>query len=163
MGEFEDRLTNLSERVLKKISTEEEQANYSESLFESIRHTDEDGYEFWYARELSKALEYKDFRNFELTIFKAMETCKNSGYNISDHFGEVTEMVQIGSGAKRGFPSYQLSRYACYLIVMNGDVSKKIIALGQTYFAVKTRQQELIENYDQLNEDQRRLAIRNEM
>ena len=92
-----------------------------------------------------------------------METCKNSGYNISDHFGEVTEMVQIGSGAKRGFPGYQLSRYACYLIVMNGDVSKKIIALGQTYFAVKTRQQELIENYDQLNEDQRRLAIRNEM
>ena len=92
-----------------------------------------------------------------------METCKNSGYNISNHFGEVTEMVQIGSGAKRGFPGYQLSRYACYLIVMNGDVSKKIIALGQTYFAVKTRQQELIENYDQLNEDQRRLAIRNEM
>ena len=163
MGEFEDRLSNLSERVLKKISTEEEQTNYSESLFESIRHTDEDGYEFWYARELSKALEYKDFRNFELTIFKAMETCKNSGYNISNHFGEVTEMVQIGSGAKRGFPGYQLSRYACYLIVMNGDVSKKIIALGQTYFAVKTRQQELIENYDQLNEDQRRLAIRNEM
>lgn len=92
-----------------------------------------------------------------------METCKNSGYDISDHFGEVTEMVQIGSGAKRGFPGYQLSRYACYLIVMNGDVSKKIIALGQTYFAIKTRQQELIENYDQLNEDQRRLAIRNEM
>lgn len=163
MGEFEDRLSNLSERVLKKNSTEEEQTNYSESLFESIKHTDEEGYEFWYARELSKALEYKDFRNFELTIFKAMDTCKNSGYVISDHFGEVTEMVQIGSGAKRGFPGYQLSRYACYLIVMNGDVSKKIIALGQTYFAVKTRQQELIENYDQLNEDQRRLAIRNEM
>ena len=163
MGEFENRLSNLSERVLKKNSTEEEQTNYSESLFESIKHTDEEGYEFWYARELSKALEYKDFRNFELTIFKAMDTCKNSGYVISDHFGEVTEMVQIGSGAKRGFPGYQLSRYACYLIVMNGDVSKKIIALGQTYFAVKTRQQELIENYDQLNEDQRRLAIRNEM
>lgn len=163
MGEFEDKLSNLSERVLKKNSTVEEQTNYSESLFESIKHTDEDGYEFWYSRELSKTLEYKDFRNFELTIFKAMETCKNSGYNISDHFGEVTEMVQIGSGAKRGFPGYQLSRYACYLIVMNGDVSKKIIALGQTYFAVKTRQQELIENYDQLNEDQRRLAIRNEM
>lgn len=162
MGEFEDRLSNLSERVLKKISTEE-QTNYSESLFESIKHTDEEGYEFWYARELSKALEYKDFRNFELTIFKAMDTCKNSGYEISDHFGEVTEMVQIGSGAKRGFPGYKLSRYACYLIVMNGDVSKKIIALGQTYFAVKTRQQELIENYDQLNEDQKRLAIRNEM
>lgn len=141
----------------------EEQANYGEALFESIKHINEYGQEFWYARELSKALEYKDFRNFELTIFKAMETCKNSGYDTSNHFGEVTEMVQIGSGAKRGFPSYQLSRYACYLIVMNGDVSKKIIALGQTYFAVKTRQQELIENFENLDEDKKRLAIRHEM
>lgn len=92
-----------------------------------------------------------------------MEACKNSGNNISDHFGEVTEMVAIGSNAKRGFPSYELSRYACYLIVMNGDRSKKIIALGQTYFAIKTRQQELIENFDELNEDQKRLAIRHQM
>ena len=136
---------------------------YSEDIFENIKHINEYGQEFWYARELSKALEYKDFRNFELTIFKAMETCKNSGYDTSNHFGEVTEMVQIGSGAKRGFPSYQLSRYACYLIVMNGDVSKKIIALGQTYFAVKTRQQELIENFENLDEDKKRLAIRHEM
>ena len=142
---------------------QEQQKNYTDTLFESIKHINDYGQEFWYARELSKALEYKDFRNFELSIFKAMDTCKNSGYEISDHFGEVTEMVKIGSGAQRGFPSYQLSRYACYLIVMNGDSSKEIIALGQTYFAVKTRQQELIENYDQLNEDQKRLAIRKEM
>lgn len=92
-----------------------------------------------------------------------MDSCENSGYKIADHFGEVTEMVPIGSQAKRGFKSYQLSRYACYLIVMNGDSSKKIIALGQTYFAVKTRQQELIENFDQMDEDAKRLAIRKEM
>lgn len=140
-----------------------EQSNITDYIFDSIKHINEYGQEFWYARELSKVLEYKDFRNFELTVFKAMESCKNSGFEISDHFGEVTEMVPIGSGAKRGFQSYMLSRYACYLIVMNGDSSKEIIALGQTYFAVKTRQQELIENYDSLSEDLKRIAIRNEM
>ncbi len=143
--------------------TDEEKTNYTESLFDSIKHINEYGEEFWYARELAKILEYKDFRNFELTIFKAMEACSNSGFKISDHFGEVTEMVSIGSGAQRGFNSYMLDRYACYLIVMNGDPQKEVIALGQTYFAVKTRQQELIENYDQLTEDRKRLAIRREM
>ena len=92
-----------------------------------------------------------------------MDACKNSGYNISDHFGDATEMVSIGSGAERGFPSYMLSRYACYLIVMNGDPRKEVIAAGQTYFAVKTRQQELAEDYAQLTEDQKRLAIRSEI
>ncbi len=141
----------------------DEASNYTESLFESIKHFDEFQDEIWYARELSKVLGYKDFRNFELIIYKAMEACEKSGYNVSDHFGEFTEMVSIGSGAQRGFDSYWLSRYACYLIVMNADPTKKIIALGQTYFAVKTRQQELIENYDSLDEDKKRLAIRNEM
>ena len=136
---------------------------YSEETFESIKHYTQDGIEFWYARELARVLEYKDFRNFEQIVFKAMDACKNSGYDIADHFGDVTEMVDIGSGAHRGFPSYMLSRYACYLVVMNGDPRKEVIAVGQTYFAVKTRQQELIEDYDQLTEDQRRLAIRNEM
>ena len=163
MEDFENKLNEIHERILGKALTEEEQNNYTESLFESIRHINEYGEEFWFARELSKTLEYKDFRNFELAIIKAMEACKNSGNEISDHFGEVTEMVRIGSGAKRGFPSYQLSRYACYLIVVNGDSSKKIIALGQTYFAAKTRQQELIENFDELSEDRKRLAIRQEM
>ncbi len=134
-----------------------------ENVFENIKHVNEYGQEFWYARELSKILEYKDFRNFELTVYKAMEACENSGNLIADHFGEVTEMVAIGSGAHRALSSYQLSRYACYLIVMNGDPRKEIIALGQTYFAVKTRQQELIEDYDTLTEDQKRLSIRREM
>lgn len=136
---------------------------YSEQTFESIKHINEYGQEFWYARELAKVLEYKDFRNFEQSIFKAMDACKNSGYDIEDHFGDVTEMVPIGSGAERGFPSYTLSRYACYLTVMNGDPRKEVIAVGQTYFAVKTRQQELVENYDELTENQKRLAIRHEM
>lgn len=160
--EFSRKLNEIKERALAK-STPEEETQYTESLFESIKHIDENGDEFWYARELSKVLEYRDFRNFELTIYKAMDACENSSNIVSDHFGEVTEMVPIGSGAKRGFKSYKLSRYACYLIVMNGDPSKKIIALGQTYFAVKTRQQELIENFDDLTEDKKRLAIRNEM
>ena len=156
--EFSRKLNEIKERALAK-STPEEETQYTESLFESIKHIDENGDEFWYARELSKVLEYRDFRNFELTIYKAMDACENSSNIVSDHFGEVTEMVPIGSGAKRGFKSYKLSRYACYLIVMNGDPSKKIIALGQTYFAVKTRQQELIENFDDLTEDKKRLAI----
>lgn len=136
---------------------------YSEQTFESIKHVNEYGQEFWYARELAKVLEYKDFRNFEQSIFKAMDACKNSGYDIEDHFGDVTEMVPIGSGAERGFPSYTLSRYACYLTVMNGDPRKEVIAVGQTYFAIKTRQQELVENYDELTENQKRIAIRHEM
>ena len=136
---------------------------YSEATFENIKHINEYGQEFWYARELARVLEYKDFRNFEQIIFKAMDACQNSGFDIADPFGDVTEMVEIGSKAQRGFPSYMLSRYACYLIVMNGDPRKQIIAVGQTYFAVKTRQQELVDNYDQLTEDQKRIAIRDEI
>lgn len=138
-------------------------SQYRESVFESIKHINEYGQEFWYARELQKVLEYTDYRNFELLIFKAMDSCKNSGLYVSDHFGEITEMVEIGSKAHRKLRSYELSRYACYLIAMNGDPSKAVIALAQTYFAVKTRQQELIEDYDQLSEDQKRLSIRREM
>lgn len=153
----------IHERVLSKNSSTEEENTYTESLFESIKHINEYGQEVWYARELAKVLDYKDFRNFELIIFKAMEACRNSENEISDHFGEFTEMVPIGSNAKRGFRSYQISRYGCYLIVMNGDPQKEIIALGQTYFASKTRQQELLENYDELTDDQKRLAIRQEL
>lgn len=139
------------------------EVDYSEATFEDIKHVDEDGNEFWYARELQKVLEYKDYRNFELVIYKAMESCNNSAKNVSDHFVESTEMVPIGSNALREVQSYKLSRYACYLIVQNGDPSKEVIALGQTYFAVKTRQQELIEKFDDLTEDQKRLSIRHQM
>lgn len=134
-----------------------------ENTFESIKHINEYGQEYWLSRELQKALEYSDYRNFEATIFKAMEACKGSGNYIPDHFGDVTEMVRIGSGAERPFKGYQLSRYACYLIAMNGDPRKQVIANAQTYFAVKTRQQELIEDFDQLSEDQKRLSIRQQM
>lgn len=96
-------------------------------------------------------------------MFKAMEACQNSGNSVHDHFGETTNMIVVGKNAKREIEDYALSRYACYLIVMNGDPQKEIVAGGQTYFAVKTRQQELVENYDQLTEDQKRLAIRQEM
>ena len=161
--EFDDALQALSERVLSKALTPDDETNYTESLFESIRHVNEYGEEFWYARELQVALEYKEWRNFKKVLDKATISCNNSENNSSDHFVEVNKMVNVGSGAEREIDDYELSRYACYLIVQNGDVRKKVIALGQTYFAVKTRQQELIENYDDLDEDLKRLAIRNEM
>lgn len=137
--------------------------NYNEQTFESIKHINENGQEFWYARELQKVLGYSEWRNFQNVIIKAKDACKNSGNNVQDHFVDVNKMVGIGSNASRPVDDIEFSRYACYLVVMNGDSTKEIIALGQTYFAVKTRQQELIENYESLDEDQKRLAIRNEM
>ena len=138
-------------------------AKYSDQTFESIKHMNEDGTEYWLARELCRVLQYSDWRNFEYAIFKAMDACKTSGYDADDHFGNVTTFTNLGSGATRKISDYALSRYACYLIVMNGDPAKKMIAVGQTYFAVKTRQQELSESYNQLSEDRKRLAIRNEI
>ena len=136
---------------------------YSEATFENIRHTNEYGQEFWYARELQQALEYSQWRRFEETIERAKTACLQSENSIEDHFANVGKMVSIGSGAQREIDDIMLSRYACYLIVMNGDPRKQIIAVGQTYFAIKTRQQELVDNYDQLTEDQKRLAIRDEI
>ena len=136
---------------------------YSEQVFEDIKHINEYGEEFWYARELQAVLEYTEWRNFYKIIDKAKNACEYSRNEVSDHFVDVNKMVEIGSGAEREIQDIILSRYACYLIVMNGDPRKEVIALGQTYFAVKTRQQELIEDYDQLSEEQKRLAIRNEM
>ena len=137
--------------------------NYSEEIFEKLKHVNEYGQEFWYARELQVALEYSQWRYLKEAIERAKTACTNSGQNMTDHFAEVRKMVEIGSNAKREIEDIALSRYACYLIVMNGDSRKEVIALGQTYFAVKTRQQELIEDYDRLTEEQKRLAIRNEM
>lgn len=136
---------------------------YNEQTFESIKHINEYGEEYWLARELQPVLEYSQWRRFSDAIERAKLACKNSGFAIEDHFADVGKMVDIGSGAEREIDDVMLSRYACYLIVMNGDPRKEVIAVGQTYFAVKTRQQELIDNYEQLSEDQKRLAIRNEM
>ncbi len=136
---------------------------YSEKTFENIKHINEYGEEFWYARELQPVLEYVQWRRFNDVIERAKIACENSGQTISDHFASVGKMVEIGSGAERKIDDIMLSRYACYLIVMNGDPKKEVIAVGQTYFAVKTRQQEIIDNFDILTEEQRRLAIRNEM
>lgn len=141
----------------------DELVKYSEQTFEAIKHINEYGEEFWYARELRKVLQYTEFNKFVPVIKKAMTACENSGYPVSDHFAQVSEKVEIGSGAFRNMDSFALSRYACYLIVMCADETKEVVALGKTYFAVKTRQQELIEEYDTLSEDQKRLAIRNEM
>lgn len=135
----------------------------NESLFESIKHVNEYGQEYWTARELQPVLEYVEWRKFKAAIVKAMDACETSNGKVSDHFVGAAKMVQVGSGAKREVEDFHLSRYACYLIAMNGDPRKKAIALAQTYFAVKTRQQELIENYESLTDDQKRLAIRQEM
>ncbi|MCD8369477.1 MAG: DNA damage-inducible protein D [Clostridiales bacterium] len=163
MNDYEINLADDHEKLLAKALTEDEQNSYTETLFESIRHVNEYGEEFWYARELQTALEYAKWDNFKKVIDRAITACGNSKNPVSDHFAEVGKMVNIGSGAERDISDYELSRYACYLIVQNADPRKKVVALGQTYFAVKTRQQELIENYDALSEDLKRLAIRNEM
>jgi DNA-damage-inducible protein D len=134
---------------------------YTEKLFEDIKHIDEDGNEYWYARELMSILEYKQWRYFETTINKAMNACVNSCYDISDHFADVRKMVDIGSNTKREIDDYKLTRYACYLIAQNGDPRKEVIALAQTYFAVQTRKQELFEEeYKDLSEDDKRLFLR---
>lgn len=161
--EFKEKLGELSERVLSKALSEDEENNYTESLFESIRHVNEYGQEFWYARELQIALEYKEWRNFFKVIDKAKAACEGSENAVSEHFVKVNKTSPMPNGGVREIEDIELSRYACYLIVQNGDPRKKVIALGQSYFAVKTRQQELIENYDNLDEDQKRLAIRQEM
>lgn len=141
-------------------------SNNNLSVFEQIKQIDENGNEFWMARQLAKTLDYTDFRNFLGVIEKAKEACQNSGQAVANHLVEFNEVVPVGSGATHTYPSYKLSRYACYLIVQNADPSKEVVALGQTYFAVQTRIQEItqMEAYNRLsNEDEKRLFLRNEM
>lgn len=135
---------------------------YDELTFENIKHIDENGVEFWYARELQTILEYMEWRNFNQVIDKAKIACENSGKRVVANFVDVNKTVQLNFGT-REIADIKLSRYACYLIVQNGDPRKEVIALGQSYFAIKTRQQELHDDFNQLTEDQKRLAIRDEI
>ena len=129
--------------------------------FEDIKHVDEEGNEYWCARELQLVLDYKEWRKFNGVIKKAMDSCKNSDINALNHFVGTDKMVKIGSRAMRNQIDYKLSRYACYLIAQNGDPRKKIIALAQTYFAIQTRKQEITEKeYGLLTEEEKRFYQR---
>lgn len=133
--------------------------------FEGIKHTDGDGVEFWYARELYPLLEYGRWDAFKRVVERAEEACVKSNIEKENHFRRLTKMVQLGYGSERSVEDIALSRYACYLIVQNGDPSKPIIAAGQTYFAIQTRRQELSdeENFKSLTEDERRIMLRSQM
>ncbi len=140
--------------------------NQHKNLFEQIKRTDENGNEFWSARDLSKALEYSEYRHFDPVIERAKEACVNSGQQLSYHFEDILDMITIGKTAQRKVESVKLSRYACYLIVQNADPGKEVVALGQTYFAVQTRLHEIqqMDEYNSLStENEKRLFLRNEM
>lgn len=136
---------------------------YSEHTFEQYKHVNEYGEDFWFARDLQIVLQYTEWRNFIKVIDKAKTACKSSGNDTLDHFVDLNKMIDLAKGAKREIDDIMLSRYACYLIVQNGDPKKEVVALGQTYFAVQTRKQELQEEFESLDEDKKRLAIRNEL
>lgn len=136
---------------------------HTEKVFEDIKHIDENGNEYWLARELQVVFEYTQWRRFENTISKAKTACSNSSVSIENHFANVGKMINLGKGGTRSVDDYKLSRYACYLIAQNGDPRKEIIALAQTYFAIQTRKQELSEKeYNELTEDEKRLYRRNQ-
>lgn len=140
--------------------------NLNQTIFETIKEIDDNGNEFWGARKLSKILEYSEFRHFLPVIERAKESCKNSKQKVADHFEDMLEEISHGKGAKQQYSSFKLSRYACYLIVQNADPAKEIVALGQTYFAVQTRLQEIrqMDEYNRLpNEDEKRFFLRNEL
>ncbi len=137
-----------------------------QTIFERIKEVDENGNEYWAARKLSEILDYADFRNFITVIGKAKEACANSGQDSAYHFVDFNEMIEIGKGGKRQIENIKLSRYACYLIVQNADPSKEVVALGQTYFAVQTRLQEIqqMDEYSRLSTDaKKRLFLRDEL
>ena len=135
---------------------------YTKRLFEDIKHIDENGNEFWYARELQMTLGYKRWDKFCNVIEEAKIACKRSNNLLLDHFSQVGKMIKLGKGGNRNVIDYKLSRYACYLIAQNGDSRKRVIALAQTYFAIQTRRQELSEKeYSSLSEDEKRLYQRN--
>ena len=140
--------------------------NPQDSIFEEIKRVDENGAEYWSARDMAKVLEYSEYRHFKQVVDKAKEACVNSQYKVQDHFEDILDMVTIGSGAKRPLETVKLSRYACYLIVQNADPSKKVVANGQTYFAVQTRIAEIqqMDEYNRLtDEEEKRLFLRHQL
>ena len=137
---------------------------YTEKVFEDIKHIDENKHEYWLARELQNILGYYQWRSINDLIERAKVACKESKNNVDDHFAVQRKMIKLAKGATRNIIDYKLSRYACYLIVMNGNPKKEIIALAQTYFAIQTRKQELNEKeYNELTEDEKRLYRRNQI
>ena len=140
----------------------EKTSNYTNETFENIKHIDENGFEYWYARELQKILEYTEWRKFENVINKAIISCENTGISRFEHFVGADKTIKMPKGAQKIIHDYRLTRYACYLIAQNGDSRKKVIALAQTYFAIQTRKQELTEKeYCMLTEDEKRFYQRN--
>ncbi len=140
----------------------EETKEYTEKIFEEIKHIDENGKEYWEARELQDVLDYKKWQKFQNVIENAKTACEQSKFIIDDHFTHLGKMINLAKGAVRKIKDYKLSRYACYLIVQNADSSKEVVALGQTYFAIQTRKQELSEReYSELTEDEKRFYQRN--
>jgi DNA-damage-inducible protein D len=132
------------------------------NTFERIKRVNAEGNESWSARDLAQVLEYLNFRNFEPVIQRAKEACIKSGHAVADHFAQMRNMVNLGSGAQREVEDWALSRYACYLVIQNADPSKLLVALGQTYFAVQTRRQEMADD-EALKEDKMRLLLRAEI
>ena len=130
--------------------------------FEDIKQMRADGTEYWSARELAPALEYTKWENFQNVIKRAMIACENSGHSVEDDFPEVRKIVDAGIASKP-VKDYELTRYACYLIVQNGDPRKEVIALGQTYFAIQTYRQEVADHFNELDEDRRRLVVRGDI
>jgi DNA-damage-inducible protein D len=136
--------------------------NKNNKTFEDIKHIDENGVEFWYAREIMPILEYSKWQNFEKIIEKAKISCKNSDISVFEHFTDVSKMSKRANNAEIEIKDYKLTRYACYLIAQNGDPRKEVIALAQTYFAVQTRKREISEKeYSMLSEDEKRFYQRN--
>ena len=132
-------------------------SKYNEIIFENIKHIDEYGNEYWYARELSKVLEYKDWRNFLKVLNKAKKASENSGIVVNDNFVQVDKTIEIGNKVKRNIIDYELSRYACYLIIQNADSNKERVSLCKTYFAIQTRKQELYS----LNQTAKNCGVKN--
>lgn len=157
---FDDALTHMNEPSDRSIDT-------LIADFEAAAYIDDDGIEYWTARDLQKLLGYSDYRNFLNIVNKAKEACTNSGNNIEHHFVDVTDMIEVGKGATREVDNIKLTRYASYLIAQNGDARKEQIAFAQTYFAIQTRKQEIqdddIAQYTPLSEDQKRVLLRNEI